>query len=381
MGQLLWPPLNRKQPGMLGIEYNRGYLKSWNCDCLNASSPTRLVYADVLRLFAILAVVFLHVSARALVKAHAFSAVWWAGNLFDSLSRWSVPVFVMISGALLLGTIRDESVSEFLNRRFRKILIPFFSWSGVYLVFRTTILHEHFDLMECGKYLSKEPAFYHLWFMYVILGLYLITPLLRVMLKQAQDADLRYFLSLWLLFACILPLSANLTGITLGIPMEFVTGYVGYFLLGHYLHQRPALPKSWLLSAFILGALLTLGGTWALTLKKHGFLDQVLFSYFSPNVVLMAIALYGWFQGQSFPTSWSGDSWVKQLSGCSFGIYLCHPLILALVLNTPIRQFRLETLLIQYWWGIPVCSCLIFLLSLALVLPMRKIPGLRTMVP
>lgn len=348
------------------------------------SAAKRLIYADLLRLFAIAVVVVLHVSARALVKAPAFGPVWWSGNLFDSLSRWSVPVFVMISGMLMLGATRQESVSDFLRRRFSKILIPLAFWSGIYLTFRAVILKETISLWTVLHDLIAGPAFYHLWFMYVILGLYLITPLLRLLLQAAKPEDLRYFLVLWLLFSCLFPLSANLLKLPVGIHVEMVTGYVGYFLLGHVLEKyRPLLQFSriWLWAALFFGAALTIGGTYFLTLQKKGFLDQLLFSYFSPNVVLMAVAVYGLFQSFQYPAKWTSSPVLTRLSVCSFGVYLVHPLLLAFLLNTRLGGLRLETVLTHHWWGIPVCSFLIFSLSLGLVLGMRKLPGLREVVP
>lgn len=341
----------------------------------------RLIHADVLRLFAIAVVVVLHVSARALVKAPPFGPVWWSGNLFDSLSRWSVPVFVMISGVLMLATRKPESVGDFLRRRFSKILIPLFFWSGIYFAFRALILHEQLTPWILLHDLVSGPAFYHLWFMYVILGLYLITPLLRVLLQAAKPEDLRYFLILWVLFGSLFPLSAHLLKLPIGITVEMVTGYVGYFLLGHVLEQRPPLPRSWLIAAFSLGAAVTVGGTYWLTLNKKGFLDQLLFSYFSPNVVIMAIAVYGLFQGFKYPDKLAASPWLTRLSGCSFGIYLSHPLLLALALNTRLGGLRLESVLTQFWWGIPVCSALVFVISLILTLGMRQLPGLRAVVP
>ena len=347
----------------------------------NAASEQRLHYIDALRLLAILMVVVLHTSARALAKSPAFGEVWWAGNLFDSLSRWSVPVFVMVSGTLLLNAPRAESVTAFLRRRFSKILIPFFVWSGVYLLFRLLILKEPLSVWQIAQNLLQDPAFYHLWFMYVILGLYLITPILRSWLPNASEPTLRYALALWALFTCFLPFGKHLLGLGLGVPMDFLTGYAGYFVLGYYLNLKVPLPAAWLWGLFSSGGLLTIVGTWALTLKKHGLLDQLMFSYFSPNVLLMSIGVYGLFQGakrwQSTP-----PPWLMPLSQCSFGIYLCHPLLLALALNTTtVNHFRLENLLLSAWWGIPLCSALVFGLSLGLVLLLRKVPLLKATVP
>lgn len=346
-----------------------------------AAAGERLVYIDALRLLAILMVVVLHTSARALTKSPAFGEVWWAGNLFDSLSRWSVPVFVMVSGTLLLNAPRSESVEAFLRRRFSKILIPFFFWSGIYLCFRGLILKEPLSAWLIAQNLLQDPAFYHLWFMYVILGLYLITPILRNWLPGAAEPTLRYALGLWALFTCFLPFGKHLLGLGLGLPMDFLTGYAGYFVLGYYLNRQPRLPAAWLWCLFLSGALLTLLGTWALTQQKHGLLDQLMFSYFSPNVLGMSVGVFGLFQGaprwQSAP-----PAWLTPLSQCSFGIYLCHPLLLALALNTTtMHQFKLENVLLAAWWGIPLCSVLVFGLSLGLVLLLRKVPLLKATVP
>ncbi|MGE3727506.1 MAG: acyltransferase [Candidatus Sericytochromatia bacterium] len=350
---------------------------------LEAAKPVgRLVYADALRVFAILMVVVLHTSARALTKSPAFGEVWWAGNLFDSLSRWSVPVFVMLSGALLLSAPRSEGLGFFLRRRFSKIVLPFLVWSTVYLLFRWLLLKEPLTLGHILPAFLHEPAFYHLWFMYVILGLYLITPLLRSWLKQASNQDLQYFFCLWVLFVSFLPMSKHLWGLDLGIQLEFLTGYAGYFVLGYYLHQQKSLPTPWLWGAFISGAMLTVGGTWFLTLKKQGHLDQALFSYFSPNVLLMSVGVYGLFKGSQRLGEGQIPRWLLGLSQSSFGIYLCHPLLLAVALNTTtMNQFKLENVLLAAWWGIPLCSVLVFGLSLGLVLLLRKVPLLKATVP
>lgn len=86
----------------------------------------RLVYMDWLRVLATIAVVTIHVSAGYVSVLDANNASrWMAGNLFESISRASVPIFVMISGALLLKGTKDISVGEFLQKRASKVIIPF----------------------------------------------------------------------------------------------------------------------------------------------------------------------------------------------------------------------------------------------------------------
>ena len=96
----------------------------------------RLVYMDWLRVLATIAVVTIHVSAGYVSVLDANNASrWMAGNLFESISRASVPIFVMISGALLLKGTKDISVGEFLQKRASKVIIPFIAWSAIFYAY------------------------------------------------------------------------------------------------------------------------------------------------------------------------------------------------------------------------------------------------------
>ena len=85
----------------------------------------RLVYLDWLRILAALAVVTIHVSASVVTdSAQEYKSPWMAGNFYDSIGRWCVPIFVMISGALMLSSKRDVTIRDFLQKKMSKILIP-----------------------------------------------------------------------------------------------------------------------------------------------------------------------------------------------------------------------------------------------------------------
>lgn len=357
---------------------------------LTPQPAARLEFADHLRLLAIFGVVLLHISARVLVKSPAFGALWGWSLFWDAASRWSVPVFVMLSGMFLLPP-REERYSDFFKRRFGKVLIPFLFWSGVYLSYRQWVLHEKLGFGGFVLGLVQGPAFYHLWFMYVILGLYLITPLLRRFLSALRPADLSYFLGLWALFSCLLPLSKYLFGFKVGLQMELATGYSGYFVLGYALSQRlnnPAkrIPTAALWALGLLGLALTLGGTCWLSWRKQGLLDQLLFSYFSPNVLMMAVAVFLLF-AQTPASSGSRPALlshprVRDLLATPFGVYLCHPLVFSVLLNSSIgASLGMQQWLFKAWWGVPVASLLIFSLSAALVALMQRLPVLRNVVP
>lgn len=77
-------------------------------------APRRVIYFDVLRVLATFAVIVLHLSAQHWADTDVFSNAWLAFNLYGGIVRWSVPIFVMISGALFLG--RDTDIHTILKR-------------------------------------------------------------------------------------------------------------------------------------------------------------------------------------------------------------------------------------------------------------------------
>ena len=93
-------------------------------------------WVDVLRVFAIAAVVIVHVSADIITEWSAVPrSCWWIANFYDSLARGAVPLFVMVSGALLLP--KAESYRDFFVKRFQRIVIPFIVWTVFYLLWRS----------------------------------------------------------------------------------------------------------------------------------------------------------------------------------------------------------------------------------------------------
>ena len=92
-----------------------------------------MIWLDNARIAAILAVVILHSAVSGVVDTDLGSGYWWAGNLYSAFSRWCVPVFVMISGALLLSPARQESLGTFYRKRMSRVLWPFLFWSAFFL--------------------------------------------------------------------------------------------------------------------------------------------------------------------------------------------------------------------------------------------------------
>jgi len=184
---------------------------------------------DLLRVFAISLVVLMHSPRPDSVS----------GFLLSGISYFTAPglvLFFMISGALLLDN--NLSTKDFLKRRFSKIVFPTLFWTFFYLSVK--YLGNLKPLPDICKSIISIPfsAQGHgvLWFMYTLAGLYLLAPILSRWLKTASKREIEFYLLLWgvtLVFPYLsmwLQINESKEGL-----LYYFTGYLGYFVLGHYL--------------------------------------------------------------------------------------------------------------------------------------------------
>ena len=189
----------------------------------------RVVYLDVVRVLACIMVIVQHspmvdVVSSVLLSASAF------------LTYPCCPLFFMVSGALLLP-MESCSPEVFIRKRLSKVLWPTLIWTLLYFgrrivigdaVSLTSVLSIPFSAQGCGI----------LWFMYVMIGLYLITPIISPWLRGANRKEVELFLILWgvtLLYSHIEGFLQIATGYN--NMFYYFGGYLGYFVLGYYLHH------------------------------------------------------------------------------------------------------------------------------------------------
>ena len=143
-------------------------------------------WPDRLRIVATLMVIAIHVTSPTVEQ---FGAVapggWWAANWWNSLTRPAVPLFVMLSGYLLFA--KDYPLGDFLRRRFSRVLIPAFFWMLVFSVYNYFANGHPRTAEELVRSLVSGPVYFHLWFIYMIIGLYLVYPILRPWVRSADD--------------------------------------------------------------------------------------------------------------------------------------------------------------------------------------------------
>ena len=277
---------------------------------------------------------------------------------------------------------KNEELGVFFKKRFSKILTPFVFWSLFYLVWKVYVDQWEDDFLLGFKQLLHTPSYYHLWFLYSLVTLYFIVPVLRFVTVKTNNSILAYFLGGWFLAAFIVPILYDKVGFSWSFDLRFFTGYSGYLVLGYWLgnlkiNQRQAQIA---ILIFIVAYLVTIFGTHSISMEG-GYTNEYFYENFSLTVLAMAasqfIYLKYWFERMDWTKT---GKQIQTLGGLAFGIYLVHPLIIT-ILNQGRLGFVVDVSTMSASYGVPLVSLLVFLMSAALTWVLRKIPVVEKIVP
>jgi surface polysaccharide O-acyltransferase-like enzyme len=335
----------------------------------------KLEWADNLRVLGTVCVILLHVAAPVLYKFGSVSNLaWWTGNIYDSCVRFCVPVFVMLTGALLLR--KEEKPIVFLKKRLFRVILPFLFWSLVYIGFNLSVNNFYFatdkTLAETINWVLnqlKNSSSYHLWYVYMIIGVYLTIPVIGKWARSSNEKEQRYFVIIWLI-SIALSLFLFLDFRIYLLNLSFFSGFIGYLVLGYYLSIQPA-DHSGLnklaLPLIILGAAGTAIGTYYLSVSKNEF-NEILYDSLSPGVIALSSGVFLFVKRLSI-TSKRIVQIRDVINKYSFGIYLAHVLVLTLLETTGIYWNLINPVI-----GIPLTTLLCVFLTTLLVYLVNKLP-------
>lgn len=234
-------------------------------------NKNRVVYLDYLRVFATIAVIILHVASINWYTCDVHGIEWKILNFYDSITRWSVPVFVMISGALFLKK-DDIPLKTIFSKYVWKMICVYIIWSFIYFLFSgESVVYQLIELTKTNRInslISIINGHYHMWFILMITGLYMCIPMIKQIIKNKKITY--YFLLISFNFFILIPSAIYLIKdfgfekIILIIDamsskinemqMEFVMNFIFYFILGYVVSQIK-FEKKWRSIIYLLGAI------------------------------------------------------------------------------------------------------------------------------
>lgn len=207
----------------------------------------RVCYFDVLRVVSIFFVIVIHVTSAGMKLCAPVTAVWRVNWLVNSISRWAVPVFFMVSGALFLEPSRELTLKKLYKKNILRIVVCIIVWGFLYSLLDQYLygtLSAKSALVAVYGIVTGNTG-YHLWFLYTLLMLYIAVPLFRLITSNASKRQLEYALAMWGVFSLLIG-QINCFASDMGLGTDFlpfspfvITGYGGYFLLGYYLKSYP----------------------------------------------------------------------------------------------------------------------------------------------
>lgn len=333
----------------------------------NSISDNRIVWLDVIRCVAMIMVIGVHCidpfyispTMRAIPEYTHWAAI------YGSLLRPSVPLFVMMTGLLLLP-VKKQPLGKFYKKRIYRVLFPFLIWSVLYSMFPwvTGVLglpkeiigdffcytqgQESQSLIDSLKDVAMIPFNFshkenHMWYIYLLIGLYLYMPFFSAWIENADRKTKRAFLLIWIISLFIPYLKeyvANClferSGYVFGTDtwnefglFYYFAGFNGYLLLGHYVKKGNdwSLMKTFILCIlmFAVGYYITYTGFSTTASNPNATVTEMelFFTFCSPNVLLMTLATFLLLQKVVITNS-TVIKVLANMTQCGFGIYMVH---------------------------------------------------------
>lgn len=318
---------------------------------------------DFLKVIACIFVVTLHVTAFYLMNSIESGGF----NLFSStiisvFTRVSVPIFVMISGRYLIKNYTTKK--DFYVKRLPRALVPLIFWNIIYTLFRF-IIDPNLNLQSLLKDILMGGASIHLWYLYLLVLLYILTPFIVDIKNSLSKKSFRNLSILILFIGFLCELIRMATGF-LNIPLYYPVEFLGYFLMGFILKDYKVKASYKFLSLFILlclfGASLSI---YLLSIRSNFAL--YFHTSLNPPVLFATLSLYIFFNNIQIK-----KSKFSELSKYTFGIYGVHILILSIIS----RFVTVNNALL----GIILATSVTFILSLLLCIILRKIPFMKKII-
>ena len=337
-------------------------------------STGRLAGIDLVKVVAILGVLMIHISAGGLQTPGGITGNWFGALFWGSISRASVPLFFLCSGAMMLDPNREYPLKKLFGHNLLHILAALFCWALAYRAYHLWAegAWTAAAVVQAGKDVLLFRHEFHLYYLHIIIMGYLWLPVTRLIVRSATKRELEYLLALWLLFGIFYPTARQFWPLNLlkGIPLQYAINMtysaIGYGVAGYYLRTWPPCRRTAQLMAGV-GLMIVFGGTAWLSIRQ-GALATALLEGMSPGAALYALGLFGWLVSVR-PAK---PDVVRQISGASFCVYLVHMFWVYLLQALGFSVQRLP-----YLVSIPLLVLAVFVLSFVTWLVLRRIPGVR----
>lgn len=340
----------------------------------------RIVKYDVLRVVACFAIVLLHVSASYWSVVDVQSSEFLIMTIYNSLTRFAVPVFFMLSGLFLVSPKREDVK---VGKRVLKIVLLFYVWSAFYAFQGVAVdaLVGEFT-MEVFRGSIERFIFghIHMWFLQMLAGFYILIPVARQIC--AKKESVQYFLTLWIVFRFVVPYVTEAFGWTTlqarvdSLGLDILVGNFGYFLLGYYLNEIDIKKKAqWTIYTVGIAAVGVTIFLTVLSCVETGTYVEDWFSPSSPNILIMSVAIFTCFKYCKVFDECKRDYVWGKLANYTFFVYMFHVFVIE-----KLNLIGITTVSFPAVVSIPALTIFTFVVSLLCAFVADRIPFVRKII-
>ena len=327
----------------------------------------RIVWLDILRIIGMVCVIMMHVIGNTINTFHLAGNAQVIYNTIAMLCYFSIPLFIMLSGMYFLN--KDIDFSLMLKKYCKRILLIILIFGSIFsfleIYYNTRSINIDYILKILQNILVGN-LWDHMWYLYTILGLYLITPFMRIITKNIKEKEYKYFLILLFIFSILIPDIQYIFNINIAFSIPIASIYLFYYLYGGYLIKHEFTFKEKFFSIFL--------GITSIILIIVAPLTKISYipvSYGSTTVFLVANMIFILFKNKEFKKMPKKlQAFIGSLGSCGLGIYVIHQFFI----NIIYKLLKFKFILTSPFWGFILYTTFILGISYITTYILKKIP-------
>lgn len=360
----------------------------------DTKTKKRIIYLDYLRVLAIFGVLLNHISSN------------WTGGEFlnslialgyNSLGRIGVPLFLMLTGILLLNN--KLPIKDFIKRRYPRVIIPFLFWIVLFMLYKLFVLQPSLLSGDTVKFIVNC-FFTDRWYVWMILGVYLVIPIFASFIKGTKLEGVKYFLIIWFITTGLITLSKTFGFNLHYLDLAIFSGPIGFLMLGYYLHNKKIniSPSKIVIFSLFIFIIFTLIKTYILhqdltlsfsfryyifTVKSH--LENDTISIIQIAALFLIIKYLPMIKSgisqkiTKFCTKEKMLLLIISISQASYGIYLCHYFI-TLTISKILKTYHFTYTSLPSIIFVPLLAVSVLLLSYGIMMILNKVPIINKLI-
>ncbi len=326
----------------------------------------RIVWIDFLRVIGMLSIIMIHVVGNTINTYHLSGTPKVIYHIIEQSCYFAIPLFVMLSGMYFLN--KDIDFSLMLKKYCKRILLLILVFGSFYVTLELFFEYKKISIFYISDILYRiltGDLWAHMWYLYMILGLYLITPFLRLIIKNIDEKTYKYLLILLYVFSVLIPDINYIFNIKIGFTIQISSAYIFYYVYSAYIYSHD-ISKNYKYISIFLG----LASIILIIVSSIINLKNIPISYVTTPVFLVSNMIFLLFKNKEFKLPKKIQTLICSLGTCSLGIYIIHQFYI----NIIYKLLKIKFILTFPYLGFILYTIFFLLISYITIYLLRKIP-------